>query len=203
MNQRKMFALGCALLILGLLAYLIPTVLAVNTRINAIFFALMGENLPMNRFQKLRCPYFVNLGENTTIKATFRNPTRDAINYSMDLEADGVRLDSLTSTRSVTLQGGQLARVRLTVTAIDPGAQMVVIEASSSLDIPTSSSSFYFRPTSFRGGCGILVFDGPLSGPQILFLGLVSAIIGGAILATWLSRRINPEKQGSGGLHQS
>jgi hypothetical protein len=208
MNQRNMFAWGCALLILGILACFIPTAIVANTHINAIFFALMGENLPMKRFQKLQCPYFVNLGENSTIEATFRNPTMDAINYSMGLKSDGVRIDPLTSMLFVTVQGGQLAKVRLTVTAIDPGAQMVVIEASSNKDVRTDDiSPFYARPTSFGGGCGILVIYGPLSGPQILFLGLVSAIIGGALLVTWRSRRIkqrkNSEEQGSGGLRQS
>jgi hypothetical protein len=193
MSHRRIFILGFILLFLGFLSCFILAALAWQAYSSAIFSSIGHENSPGNQFQKLQCPIFMNLGRSATINVIFRNPTGDAIAYSMYLETDGFSIDSRTASHML-IPGGQLGEDSWTVTAVKDGAHAIRIEASSSKDIPTSSTPFYSRPTSFGGVCGILVISGPLSGPQILFLGLVSSLTGGALLVTWYSRRIKQRR---------
>jgi hypothetical protein len=184
MNQRRLLIWGLVLTILGILTCSYLRAIAWLANWDAFFDYLSSENRPLKTYQNFRCPMFMNLGRSAMISATFRNSTSYTINYSIDMIADGFRIDSCSGT-NVAVPSGEVARVDCTVTANENGAQVVTLWAISNIDVPDYSSPFYSYPTSVGGACSVLVFTGPLGGSEMFFLGLVISIVGGALLVTW------------------
>jgi hypothetical protein len=179
MKQKKVFVLGIVLLITGMFGCLYFALLVEGARLHSIFSTLRTDS-PNQSFQTFQCPYFMNQGETTPVKVTIQNSGPEPMDYSVQITADGFRIGTAERKYEITVPSHQMVDVSWTVTALDGGQQDIVVEAISSKDAALPGL-FHLWPTSFLGGCGILVLVGPVTGWQILGLGLVGIVLGSAL----------------------
>jgi hypothetical protein len=188
MNQRRTLIVGVIFLLLGCIASLYLALKITHARIEGIFSTIASDS-PTNTFKNFQCPLLLNVNETASVSATILNPISDTLNYSIHIEADGLVISPTEHELGVTIPGNQTTEVAWAVTATKGGEQTIAIQAASAKDLALSGLGHPW-PTSFREGCGILVVDGPLTGRQVLFLGLTSALIGAVLSFLWLCAEV-------------
>jgi hypothetical protein len=192
MKQGKVLVLGVVLFIAGVFGCLYFALQIEGARLHGIFSSIRTDS-PSQSFQTFQCPYFVDQGETASVRVTIQNSSPDPLDYSVQIAADGFRIGAAVREQEITVPSQQIVDVNWTVTALDSGQQVIVVEAVSSKDAALPET-FHMWPTSYREGCGILVLAGPVKGWQLLGLGLGSVVVGSVLAISWIYEKIRARR---------
>ena len=188
MLRRVLFILGVVLLFFGCSTCF--AIYQLTSRASNLHKAYsIVSDAPTNPFQAFECPALVNQGEAISIRATLANPASETLVYSLSVKTIGLQIDAIAALQEVTLAAGQTVEFTWQAAATDEQYHEFTVEAISDKDLALPGP-FHFWPTSFRDGCVVEMFAGPLKYQYVACLGLAGLLAGAALAFPWLAQQI-------------